>query len=122
MNIGTTGKSGENMTAAFLRKKGYTVLRRNYQCRFGEIDIIAQKDRILAFVEVKTRRENALVSPAESVNSHKIRRITLAAQDYLEKSGSESGLQPRFDVAQITVFKKKDGTDGYRLNYIANAF
>lgn len=122
MNIGITGKSGEDMTAAFLRKSGYTVLRRNYLCRFGEIDIIARKDGIIAFVEVKTRRENALVSPAESINAHKIQCITLAAEDYMVKSDPSLPLQPRFDVAEVTIFKKDDGSDGYKLNYMANAF
>ena len=63
MNIGALGKKGEDMVTGFLMKNGHTILKRNYLCRFGEIDIIAKKEDILLFVEVKTRKENSLVSP-----------------------------------------------------------
>ena len=98
MNIGKTGEKGESLVAGFMRKNGCTVIKRNYQCRFGEIDIIAEKGEYIIFTEVKTRREGGMVSPAESVN------------------------QPRFDVAEVTVYKRRDGSDGYKLNYIKNAF
>ncbi len=117
MNIGIVGKKGEDMVARFLQREGYTLIKRNYQCRFGEIDIIAEKRNILVFVEVKTRKENSLVRPMEAVDSHKIRRMTLTAEDYLTKSGATEG-QPRFDVAEVTV----DNENKYHLNYIKNAF
>ncbi len=118
MNLGVTGKKGEDMVASFLRKNGYTLIKRNYISRFGEIDIIAQKGELLLFIEVKTRGENSVVSPRESVDSHKIRRMTLTAEDYLSKTNEHYGLQPRFDVAEVTL--TLDGK--YRLNYIKNAF
>lgn len=120
MNLGSIGKKGEDMVAAFLRKQGCTLLKRNYSCRFGEIDIIAQKGGLLLFVEVKTRDENALVKAAEAVDGRKQARIISAAQDYIVKTENE--LQPRFDVAEVTVFRKPDGKMGYNLNYIKNAF
>ena len=52
---------------SFMRKNGCTVIKRNYQCRFGEIDIIAEKGEYIIFTEVKTRREGGMVSPAESL-------------------------------------------------------
>ena len=52
MNLGVTGKKGEDMVAKFLIKRGYTVLKRNYICRFGEIDIIACKNNVVAFIEI----------------------------------------------------------------------
>ncbi len=118
MNLGVAGKKGEDMVAAFLRKNGHTIIKRNYISRFGEIDIIAQKDALLLFVEVKTRRENSIVSPKEAVDSHKIRRMMLTAEDYLSKTQIADELQPRFDVAEVLV--KADNT--YHLNYIKNAF
>ncbi len=118
MNLGAVGKKGEDMVAAFLRKNGHNIVKRNYISRFGEIDIIAQKDGLLLFIEVKTRRENSMVSPKEAVDSHKIRRMMLTAQDYLSKTQIGDELQPRFDVAQVSV--KADNT--YHLNYIKNAF
>lgn len=120
MNIGNTGSTGERLTAEFLRKNGFVIVKRNYHCRYGEIDIIAENKEYIIFTEVKTRREDSLVSPAEAVDVHKQRRIILTAEDFLSKYETE--LQPRFDVAEVTVFKKTDGTDGYKLHYIKNAF
>ncbi len=118
MNLGAVGKKGEDMVASFLRKNGHTIIKRNYVSRFGEIDIIAGKDGLLLFIEVKTRRENSYVSPKEAVDSHKIRRMLLTAEDYLSKTQIGDDLQPRFDVAEVLV--KDDNT--YHLNYIKNAF
>lgn len=120
MNIGKVGRSGEDRVAFFLNKNGFTVIKRNYQCRFGEIDIIAQNEKYIIFVEVKTRKENAFVSPAEAVTGIKQQRIMLTAQDYISKTECE--LQPRFDVAEVTVTQKANGSVGYNLNYIENAF
>ncbi len=120
MNIGKVGKSGEDRVAAFLRRKGFSVVKRNYQCRYGEIDIIAQNDEYIIFVEVKTRKQGALVSGAEAVTEAKKQRIMLTANDYISKT--EISLQPRFDVAEVTVTAKSDGSAGYSLNYIKNAF
>lgn len=120
MNIGKMGKSGEDRVAAFLRSKGYKIVNRNYQCRFGEIDIIAERREYIVFVEVKTRKAGSLVSGEEAVNFKKQERIILTAEDYISKTLCE--LQPRFDVAVVTVTKKPDGSDIYNLNYITNAF
>ena len=122
MNLGSTGQKGEDMVAAFLRKQNCTILKRNYHCRFGEIDIIAQKDNLLLFVEVKTRKSDAIVSAAEAVDSKKIHRITLTAQDYICKTSVSELLQPRFDVAEVTISTDKNGKEHYSLNYIKNAF
>lgn len=121
MNLGVTGKKGEDMVASFLRKNGCTIIKRNYSCRFGEIDIIAKKGEILLFVEVKTRQQNSLVSPREAVDGYKQNRMTLAAEDYMVKTETYD-LQPRFDVAEVTVCKKENDQTGYKLNYIKNAF
>lgn len=120
MNIGKTGGKGEQLTAEFLIKNGVSVIKRNYQCRFGEIDIISETNEYIIFTEVKTRRENSLVSIYDSVDNKKRQRITLTAEDFLSKY--QTDLQPRFDVALVTVFKKKDGSEGYKLEYIKNAF
>ena len=120
MNIGKVGKSGEDRVAAFLRKNGYKIIKRNYQCRYGEIDIIAETDEFIVFVEVKTRKANSMITGVEAVDYRKQQRIMLTAEDYITKTLCE--LQPRFDVAEVTVSKKADGTDNYSLNYIKNAF
>ncbi len=115
-----TGRSGERLAADFLRKNGYTVVKRNYHTRFGEIDIIAENAAYIVFTEVKTRRVGGMVSPAEAVDARKRRRILLTAEDFLTKY--ETPLQPRFDVAEVTVYEKADGSPGYKLHYIRNAF
>ncbi len=120
MNIGKTGSKGENMVARFLQKQGCTLLKRNHSCRFGEVDIIAQKDSLLLFIEVKTRKENALVTGAQSVDSRKQERIRLTAEDYIQKTEAVQSLQPRFDVAEVTVSDSLPAE--YKLNYIKNAF
>lgn len=120
MNIGEVGIQGEKRVAAFLRGRGFNVIKRNFQCRYGEIDIIAENKEYILFVEVKTRKQNAIISGIDAVDSHKQSRITLAAQDYISKTHCEK--QPRFDVAEVTVFEKADGTNGYNLKYLENAF
>lgn len=120
MNIGATGKSGEDRVVSFLRKQGWGVVKRNYQCRFGEIDIIAEKEKYVIFVEVKTRKENSMIPASDAVDIIKQQKIMLTAQDYMQKTDTK--LQPRFDVAEVTVKEKTDGSKGYSLKYIENAF
>lgn len=120
MNIGKIGLEGEKRVANYLRQQGFSVVRRNYLCRYGEIDIIAENDELLLFVEVKTRKEGALISGAEAVDSFKQNRIMLTAQDYIVKTENEK--QPRFDMAEVIIFEKTDGKTGYKLRYIENAF
>ncbi len=110
------GDLGENFVCDFLKKLGYTICKKNYTIRGGEIDIIAQKDDIIAFVEVKTRQPNPLQTGFEAMTKTKKRNIAKTAQDYYLKSNCN--LQPRFDVAVLTVVNSmvKD------INYVENAF
>lgn len=93
------GAVGEVAAARFLREKGYTILSSNYRCRQGEIDIIATIDGYIVFVEVKTRRQDALYSPREAVTVAKQRRLIQTSAIYLSKYPSP--LQPRFDVIEV---------------------
>jgi putative endonuclease len=108
------GKPGEDYAAEILRGLGYRLLRRNYSCRFGEIDIIAAKGDIIAFVEVKTRRPGGMVSGVEAVTPAKQRRIVAAALIWMKITDCD--LQPRFDilsvVAQDGVFYGHDRLEG----------
>lgn len=119
MNIGKVGLIGEKKVASFLRKYGYKILKRNYQCKFGEIDIIATKDDFIVFVEVKTRKKGGLVSAAEAVDNFKQQRILKTAEDFIVKTDCE--MQPRFDVAEVYVEGPAENIK-YSLNYIKNAF
>ena len=122
MNIGKTGLDGEKRVANYLRKKGYTVIKQNYSCRYGEIDIIAENNEYILFVEVKLRKKGSLVSAAEAVDSYKQQRILLTAKDYLSKAHLDDELTVRFDVAEVTYDTDPNGKVSYSLNYIKNAF
>ena len=93
------GRWGEAQTADYLRKQGYELLASSYRCRFGEIDLIAAKGGILAFVEVKLRKDGTFAQPREFVDARKQSRIRTTAECYLAETGSP--LQPRFDVAEV---------------------
>ncbi len=114
-----TGIAGETLTAEYLKSRGFIITERNYHSRFGEIDIIAENEQYILFVEVKTRKAGALVSPAEAVDAVKQRKIAATAGVYLTRSFCE--LQPRFDVATITV-QQTAGREEYKIDYIENAF
>ncbi len=122
MNIkASKGKNAELMVAGFLRKNGCIIAKMNYHSRYGEIDIIAEDEKNVIFVEVKMRSKGAIMSPAEAVDVHKQRKIILTAQDFLVKSNL-SDLQPRFDVAEVYEDVNKVGDNIYRIRYIKNAF
>ena len=63
---------------------GYAILERNFRCRYGEIDLIAEQAQDLVFVEVKTRRGTAYGLPEEAVNLHKQRKIVEVAHHYID--------------------------------------
>lgn len=115
------GRNAELMVAAYLRKSGCIIAKMNYHSRYGEIDIIAETHKTIIFVEVKMRSENSLVSPAEAVDQFKQRKIVSTANDFIIKS-KITGLQPRFDVAEVFEETSPDGKKKYRINYIKNAF
>lgn len=114
------GKLGEDMTARFLRKRGWLILRRNYITKFGELDIIAEKGEYILFVEVKTREENSPITGQGAVDRRKQRRIVLSAFEVLQKLMVERSY--RFDIAQVTYSVSEDGELRTSLHYIENAF
>lgn len=93
------GKNGEDVAAEFLVEKQYTILARNYRVRQGEIDIIAQQEGYIVFVEVKTRNNSRFAQAREFVTLQKQKRIIMAALSWL--SDHRSTLQPRFDVIEV---------------------
>lgn len=113
------GAAGEILAARFLREKGYAILSSNYRCRQGEIDIIAQKGGIIAFVEVKTRSQNSYYSPREAVTSAKQRRLIQTASIYLSRY--PSALQPRFDVVEV-VTESSSSMKVAEINHILGAY
>lgn len=104
------GQSGEKRAAQYLMKKGYSIVTVNYRCKYGEIDIIASKDGVTVFVEVKTRTSKAYGLGYESVNEKKQQKLILTAQNYFRENGES---QARFDVISI---------DAKEITHIENAF
>lgn len=104
------GKAGEDFAAGELIRRGYSILARNFHSRYGEIDIIAVKGGVICFVEVKTRRRNAMVGAEESITAAKQKRIIKTALTYIQETGCR--LQPRFDLFGVTT-----GGDGAVAGY-----
>lgn len=93
------GRWGEDRAADYLRDKGFRVVAANWNCRFGEIDLIAEDGVCLCFVEVKLRKSAAYGSAAAFVDRRKQDKVRTAAMLYLSRHPTE--LQPRFDVIEI---------------------
>ena len=102
MNNKKTGALGEALAEIMLLEKGYRILARNFCCRYGEIDIIAVKNNIPAFIEVKVRSNNRYGEPCEAVDIKKQRRIKNAARYFIAHCGRK---YEKFDcqVMEITV-------------------
>ncbi len=100
------GAFGERLAAAHLEAKGYRIIERNFRCGEGEIDIVAEDSDCLVFVEVRTRRGDALGGPAESVTAAKQRRLLALAEAYTQ-AHDDLPSQQRIDV--ITVALAPDG-------------
>ena len=96
----STGRSGEELAADFLRKRGFKIVERNYKCHFGEVDIIAREADTLVFVEVKTRSSREFGTPAEAVVKRKLDHIKNVASFY--RIGKDNlPLGDRIDVVAI---------------------
>ncbi len=111
-----SGQKGEDFAAEYYRKLGYEIRERNFHCRGGEIDIIAENGEYIIFVEVKNRADGALYLPKEAVDVKKQRKITLAAMKYL--SENETDKQPKFDVFELY----SNNGRIYKFQRIENAF
>jgi len=100
-----TGQIGENVACEFLMKQGYQILDRNYRKKWGEIDVIAKKDSMIHFVEVKAvsggvPRETDY-QPEENVHSWKIKRLGRAIQTYLLEKKVSDETEWQLDVIAV---------------------
>jgi len=109
------GKIGEDITSKKLEREGFCILHKNYRKRSGEIDIIAQKEEILIFVEVKMRRK-PLFDLSYLIVPSKQKKIITVAKEYISRYDHSDKIC-RFDVALI------EGTkDNHKMTYFENAF
>ena len=115
MNKYRKGLKGEDKAAQFLKEKGYIILARNFRSRRGEIDIIAQKDDKLVFIEVKNWDTLQPENLEHSINKEKQKRIRETSQYFLYKHPYLQNRRMGFDVILI------HGQHSI-LNHIENAF
>jgi putative endonuclease len=103
------GQLGEREAARHLKEKGYSILERNYRIKQGEIDLVAFRDGVLAFVEVRAQTEPAMIAPLRTITRRKQRRIVKAAQSYIAVRGLDRRADAalRFDV--VTVLFDEEG-------------
>jgi putative endonuclease len=106
------GEAKERLACSYLEGRGLRLVARNYRCRRGEIDLVMRDADILVFVEVRFRRSSRFGTPAETVDTHKQRRLAAAAHHYLQQH--PSALSCRFDVLAV------GGND--RIDWVRNAF
>ncbi len=100
---GRFGRFAETICVWPLRARGFRVLARRYRTPVGEIDIIARRGRLVAFIEVKARRSRQLAG--ESLSAHQRRRISRTAAAFLQKMPQLQGLDQRFDVMLVVPWR-----------------
>ncbi len=119
-----TGNLGERAAARLLRRKGYRILERGYVALGSEIDIIARKKGVTAFVEVKTRNIKSIglkePRPASSVDGEKQRKIIKVAGYY--KASHPSDTRYRFDVIEVYVEGEGKGQRVKELKHLEGCF
>ena len=109
------GKLGEDIAEHYLKQKGYKILDRNFECRQGEIDIIALDKKEIVFVEVKTRTSNKYGTPSEAVNKIKQRHMLQTIKYYLYIRNLSDEFV-RIDVIEVYV-----KNNIYEVNHIKKA-
>lgn len=115
------GNLGEEYASEYLEHMGYRILTRNYNCRFGEIDIIALDSKCLVFIEVKTRTSLRYGLPENAVNYWKIKHIKLSAKCYIEQYRMKEYFA-RFDIVEVFAKYTDNNFVVDKVNIIKNAF
>lgn len=109
------GKLGEDIACQYLKENNYEIRERNFECRQGEIDIIAKDKEEIVFIEVKTRTNNSYGNPIDSITYYKQKHIIKSVQYYLYKEKLEKSFV-RIDVIEVYSRGEK-----YYVNHIKNA-
>jgi putative endonuclease len=99
------GIKGEDIAVGYLKKMGYKILHQNYELPMGELDIVAIKDKIMSFIEVKTSLETnrQWFSPEERVDKRKRRRLQSLAETYLMRERYDPDTRWQIDVIAVTL-------------------
>ena len=113
------GREGESAALRFLKKKGYRILEKNFRSKVGEIDIIAEQDGVIVFVEVKARADHEFGHPLNALTPAKQKKIIQTAQSFLARKRI-SDKPMRFDVVALT--SDAEGPDSWQIELLQNAF
>lgn len=116
MNNAQIGRLGEDFCCRVLEKQGYRISKRNFHTRFGEVDVIAENEKEILFIEVKTRKTSSKTMPREAVDFGKQRKLIITAMLYLQTNPVQK--EPRLDVFEIW----HNGTGITKYNHLKNAF
>src|SRR3954467_14851329 len=100
MDRRAVGDEAESAVAAFLEARGYRVRHRNFHCQYGELDLVAEKDTTVCFVEVRMRSSATWGDPSHSVSFKKQRRVVKGALHYMFQHKLEDRMI-RFDVVSV---------------------
>ena len=119
MSTKQDGDWGEALAAEYLEARGCRIVEKEWRCRLGEIDLIAEKDGMLLFVEVKLRTNLRYGMPRESVTAKKQEKLRSAALLYLSMHGLDA--PARFDVAEVYTDVHHSARSTC-IEYIENAF
>jgi len=124
------GRTSEADAARYLQRAGYRIVARNYRTPFGEIDVIAYDESVLAFVEVKARRSDRFGTPQSAVTHEKQRKLTKVALAYLAgvRPGRHAGVASaravlpscRFDL--VVIERAADGPRPMRIELLKDVF
>ena len=109
------GKKGEQLAIDYLVEKGYTIVEKNYRFQKAEIDVIAQKENVLAVVEVKTRSTDYFGNPQDFVKPKKIKLLVSAIDNYVIEKDLD--VEIRFDI--IAIIKQKNV---FKIEHLEDAF
>ena len=114
------GRLGEDEAARHLKSKGYTILERNYGTKQGEIDLVAFRDGVLAFVEVRAQTEPSVTDPLETITRRKRRRVIQAARAYASQHHLDrQDVSLRFDVIAVLFDEQQHRR---RIEHVEDAF
>ncbi|MFA5746995.1 MAG: YraN family protein [Candidatus Paceibacterota bacterium] len=131
MDIAQTGRLGEQIAKEYLEKNGYEILGRNYVFKIplgrpiGEVDIIAKKNGVVSFIEVKTLTIKAkdgrdpVIRPEEKANIPKRRRLIKTAENWLIKQGAGLDVKWQIDIIAVEIFPDRNKIDHFQ-NAVAN--
>ncbi len=98
----TLGQRGEEIACKALEKQGYRILDKNFSCKFGELDIVAEDDEVICFIEVKARSSEDYGLPEEAVTHWKKKKLLIVAHIYIEKKKIKDR-DMRFDIVSVNL-------------------